>query len=210
MHEYEKKIAPTVREHKWFGCGLELKSLAESGRFSGYASVFHRVDSQKDMVLPGAFKASLAGRVHEIKLLWQHDMREPVGVIETMREDDHGLYIEGRLLMDIARAREAYVLMKEGVISGLSIGYSPRRYQIDPGSGVRLLSAIDLWEISLVTFPANEAARISMIKEDSGIRIQDSEKEIPAVSREWRQSLSAGHVMKLAHELERATRVLQG
>ncbi len=164
MNHYERKISRTVRERKLLDCRLEVKELDATGIFAGYGSVFNLVDSQRDMVLPGAFLDSIRTQSRGVKLLWQHDAKEPIGVIEELREDEQGLYVRGRLLMDIARAREAYALLKEGVVSGLSIGYSPVRYRIDADSGVRLLAKVDLWEISLVTFPANDAARVTVVK----------------------------------------------
>ena len=160
----ERKISPTMREQRKVSVPLEIKSIEPDGRFAGYASVFDMTDNQRDRVLRGAFRETLKGRVREVKLLWQHDQSEPVGYFSDMFEDAHGLYVEGRLLMDVAKAREAYALMKEGVVSGLSIGYSPLRYTTDPDSGVRLLHKVALWEVSLVTFPANEASRISVVK----------------------------------------------
>lgn len=172
MNHYERKISSTVRERKLLDCQLSVKELDTTGVFAGYGSVFNLIDSQRDMVLPGAFLDSLRAHAWGVKLLWQHDAKEPIGVIEELREDDQGLYVRGRLLMDIARAREAYALLKEGVVSGLSIGYSPVRYRIDPDSGVRLLAKVDLWEISLVTFPANDAARVTVVKEDVFVSAQ--------------------------------------
>jgi uncharacterized protein len=164
MDFYERKVAPSMREAKYCEGVLSLKHLEENGVFAGYASVFDVVDSQRDVVLRGAFTASLQERVGEIKLLWQHDMREPIGIIEELREDERGLYLKGRLLMEVARAREAYALIKTGAVKGLSIGYSPRRFRTDPDSGVRMLAAVDLWEVSLVTFPANAAATVTVVK----------------------------------------------
>jgi hypothetical protein len=164
MDFYERKIAPTMREAKYCEGLLSLKHIEENGVFAGYASVFDVVDSQRDVVLRGAFADSLTARQGEIKLLWQHDMREPIGIIEELREDERGLYLKGRLLMEVARAREAYALMKTGAVRGLSIGYSPRRFRVDPDSGVRMLAAVDLWEVSLVTFPANAAATVTVVK----------------------------------------------
>lgn len=115
-------------------------------------------------MLRGAFAESLKGRLSDIKLLWQHDMREVIGIVEELREDAQGLYLKGRLMMDVSRAHEAYTLLKIGAVNGLSIGYSPRKYRIDPESGIRSLSSVDLWEVSLVTFPANEAAFVTMVK----------------------------------------------
>ena len=82
---YEAKVARELREQKQFNCELEMKSLSEEGVFAGYASVFNVVDSQKDMILPGAFFKTLQRGKQEIKLLWQHQMNEPIGVIEAIR-----------------------------------------------------------------------------------------------------------------------------
>lgn len=163
----EKKISASMRERKTLAFDLELKSVDGQGRFAGYASVFNVVDNQQDMILPGAFSLTLKGRVPDIKLLWQHQQSEPIGVFERIFEDTHGLYVEGRLLLDVRRAKEAHSLMKAGALKGLSIGYSPSRYRIDAKSGVRLLSEVELWEISLVTFPANSSANVTVVKQDT-------------------------------------------
>lgn len=143
----------------------EIKSLAQTGRFSGYASVFGVIDHQRDMVMRGAFSEALAKPNSEIKLLWQHQWQEPIGKIDVLYEDAHGLYIEAQLLLDVARAKEAYVLLKEGVLNGLSIGYRPERFRMDADTGVRMLSDVTLYEISLVTMPANPEARINLVKQ---------------------------------------------
>ena len=169
---YERKISASMRERKRLSCALEVKSLDASGRFAGYASVFDVVDNQRDMMLRGAFADTLKSRVGEIKLLWQHMQSEPIGVFDRMFEDARGLYVEGRLLLDVQRAKEAYALLKAGAVSGLSIGYSPTRYSIDAQTGVRLLSQVELWEVSLVTFPANEAAGVTVIKHSAEDEMQ--------------------------------------
>ena len=157
----ERKMLPQSKSIFDF----QVKSLQEDGVFAGYASVFGVLDSQSDIIEQGAFKASIANRISEIKLLWQHDMREPIGVITTLKEDALGLYIEGRLLVNqVARAAEAYALIKSGVVQGLSIGYSPVRYRYDEQKRIRHISQVDLWEVSLVTFPANAAAQITVVK----------------------------------------------
>ena len=92
-------------------------------------------------------------------------MEEPIGVITDLHEDEYGLYMEGRLLLDVERAREAYALLKEGVVRGLSIGYRPTKYQYDPESGVRELAQVELVEVSLVSDPANEAAEVNEVKQ---------------------------------------------
>lgn len=143
---------------------LALKSLTPSGRFAGYASVFGVMDAQRDIVLRGAFRESVKGRVHQIRLLWQHKTDEPIGYFTAMFEDAHGLYVEGKLMLTLARAREAYALVKAGAVRGLSIGYTPKHYAVDPDTAIRRLMTVDLWEVSLVTFPANERAGVTVVK----------------------------------------------
>ncbi len=136
-----------------------------AGVIEGYASVFRRPDDGRDIVLPGAFRRTLAQRApKDIKLLWQHDPKEPIGVIEALREDERGLYVRARLIPALARAREALALIAAGALDGLSIGYRAVKARSDPETGLRLLSEIDLWEISLVTFPMQPAARIRALK----------------------------------------------
>ncbi|MFQ5783603.1 MAG: HK97 family phage prohead protease [Alphaproteobacteria bacterium] len=143
-----------------------VKALDDRGAFEGYASVFGIVDGFDDIVASGAFARSLArqrgGR--GVKLLWQHDAREPIGAFDEMTEDARGLYVRGRLLLDVRRAAEAYALLKAGAIDGLSIGYSAVEAQSDPATGLRRLIEVDLWEISLVTFQACAGARVSAVK----------------------------------------------
>jgi HK97 family phage prohead protease len=127
--------------------------------------VFGVIDNQQDVMMRGAFSHTLKGRVQDIKLLWQHQQDEPIGVFTQIAEDERGLYVEGKLLMEIQRAREAHALLTAGAVSGLSIGYSPIRYRIDEVTGVRKLAEVELWEISLVTFPANEAAQVTVVKQ---------------------------------------------
>jgi len=146
---------------------IELKFLAEEGSFEGYASVFEHLDDQGDRVIKGAFMDSLQHWWHSgqaPKMLWQHDPRQPIGLWESLEEDGHGLRVKGRLLLDVQRGREAYTLMKAGVLDSLSIGY--RVLEARPGhkAGERLLSKLELHEISLVTFPANAQAKITQVK----------------------------------------------
>ncbi|MCC6304189.1 MAG: HK97 family phage prohead protease [Rhodobacteraceae bacterium] len=137
-------------------------TVGEGAVVAGYASVFGRRDQSGDVVLAGAYAASLArlaatGR--RVKMLWQHDPAQPIGVWEEVREDDRGLWVRGRLLVDVARGREAAALLAAGAIDGLSIGY--RTVKADRGSdGERRLAEIDLWEVSLVTFPLLSEARV--------------------------------------------------
>lgn len=148
----------------FIGTAIEVKSLDAAGRFSGYASVFDVVDSQRDRMRHGAFRRSLRGRETPVKLLWQHQWENPIGVVEQIFEDAKGLFIQGRLLMDVAKAREAYALLKAGALRGMSIGYQVKQSRRDPDSGVRELLEVDLWEVSIVTMPANAHANVTVVK----------------------------------------------
>jgi len=140
----------------------------QAGGFEGYASVFDMVDRGRDRVLKGAFARSIRQRgPRGIKLLWQHDPSEPIGVLDHIREDGRGLHVRGRLLLNLKRAGEAYALMRAGALDGLSIGYRTILSDREAKTGVRRLLDVDLWEVSLVTFPMQEAARISAFKSTS-------------------------------------------
>jgi len=116
-------------------------------------------------VLPGAFRESLAKRgTKSIKLLFQHDPAEPIGVWLELREDAQGLFVRGRVLPEIERGREVLALMRAGALDGLSIGFRTVEGRTDSKTGIRKLSKIDLWEISVVTFPMQPEARISAVK----------------------------------------------
>lgn len=147
---------------------LTVKSVSDSGEFEGYGSVFGVKDSYSDIIVPGAFQKSLAawqekGRMPA--LLWQHNMSEPIGIYTEMREDETGLFLKGRLLIDDdPLAKRAHAHMKAGSLSGLSIGYVLNDYDYDNQKDAFILKDIDLWEVSLVTFPANDEARISNVK----------------------------------------------
>lgn len=151
-----------------FDAPLKIKAVNDAGEFEGYGSVFGNQDSVDDVVMPGAFQASLARWQQKERLpsmLWQHNMEEPIGLYTEMREDENGLYVKGRLLIDDdPLAKRAHAHMKAGSLSGLSIGYMLKEWDFDRDKDVFLLKEIDLWEVSLVTFPANDEARISNVK----------------------------------------------
>lgn len=147
---------------------LEIKSISDTGEFSGYASVFGVKDSHSDIVMPGAFQKSLdkwAEKGSLPAMLWMHDIKEPIGVYTVMKEDDVGLYVEGRLLIDSDRlAKRAHAHLKAKSISGLSIGFIGVDEEWSTDKGAWLLKEIDLWEVSLVTFPSNDESRINDVK----------------------------------------------
>lgn len=144
---------------------LDLKSVAADGAFEGYASLFGREDLGRDVVVRGAFSDSLAMRgARGIRMLFQHDPGQPIGVWDEIREDAKGLFARGRLMADVARAREVLSLMRAGALDGLSIGFKALKARRDAKSGVRRLEKIDLWEISIVTFPMLPDARVARLK----------------------------------------------
>ncbi len=134
--------------------------IDENGRFSGYASVFNEVDQGGDIVRSGAFKKSLANNKQGIKLLFQHDPKEPIGLWEEVKEDGFGLWVQGRLLPGIERSDALRKLIIGGAIDGLSIGFRTEKAKKDRVTGFRHLYQVNLWEISIVTFPMMEGARI--------------------------------------------------
>ena len=140
--------------------GLQTAPLV--GRFDGYASLFGVPDLAGDVVSAGAFKDSLAlrGGAGGIRLLWQHDPREPLGVFNSMAEDARGLYVRGALNLRVGRGQELFALLQQGAVAGLSIGYKALRARRDMRTGQRHLLQVDLWEVSLVTFPLLPAARV--------------------------------------------------
>ena len=166
-----KATAPPHKAAKSIA-GLEIKrapelisGIAPDGSFEGYASLFGLVDMGQDLVMPGAFAASLLKRGPQgVKMLWQHKAAEPVGTWQSIVEDQRGLKVAGRLNLAVARAREILALMREGALDGLSIGFKTQLAATDKTTGIRRLQKLDLWEISIVTFPMLPQARVSAVK----------------------------------------------
>jgi HK97 family phage prohead protease len=146
-------------------------SVTGDGAVEGYASLFGEVDQARDMVMPGAFTQTLRNRgLRRIPMLFQHDPSEPVGIWLELREDMRGLWARGRLIPEVARGRELLALVREGAIDGLSIGYRTVRGRIDPKTRIRRLYQVDLWEVSIVTFPLLTGARVHAVKSLQGAR----------------------------------------
>lgn len=159
-----KAAAPLpARETKFVG--EPPSSVTQAGVFEGYASLFDQPDLGRDVVVRGAFSASLARRgAAGVRMLWQHDPAEPVGRWLSIVEDARGLKVRGQLNLAVARAREIRSLLLDGGIDGLSIGFRVERARTDKATGLRRLEKLDLWEISLVTFPMLPAARVGSVK----------------------------------------------
>jgi HK97 family phage prohead protease len=176
-------------EHKFVD--LVLDEVEADGSFTGYASLFGKVDLGKDAVERGAFANSLRSRgAAGIRMLFQHDPGEPIGIWTEVREDARGLYVRGRLARDVRRAREVLSLMRSGALDGLSIGFRTVKARRDPATGVRRILEADLWEISIVTFPMLPEARIEMVK---------SGRKRPS---------APGSIRDLAERIRQATRMI--
>ena len=159
----QQRLDSSGREVKF--CALDLKNVELNGVFEGYASLFNRQDLGGDVVLPGAFRESLRQRgTAGVKMLFQHDPARPIGVWQRLYEDARGLFVRGKLMTEIERGREILSLMRAGAVDGLSIGFRAQEGRRNGRSRIRRLSKIDLWEISVVTFPMLPEARVSSVK----------------------------------------------
>jgi hypothetical protein len=160
MPEHEVKTLKDQPEFKLQAIEEDNKAL-----FEGYGAVFGNIDAYGDVIVKGAFKKSLekwknSGK--KIPLLYQHNPSDIIGVITEAYEDDYGLYIKGEINLDTTKGKEVYSLMKQGALHGLSIGYETKQAKNE--KGIRKLLEVELWEISIVTFPANELAEVVKVK----------------------------------------------
>ena len=177
--------------------------LVDLGRdvFEGYASLFGVPDGAGDVVAPGAFASSLRKRpARDVRMLYQHFAHEPIGVWETIREDGKGLYVRGRLSLDVVRAREVRALIADGALDGLSIGFRTVRARGDAKTGLRRLEEVELWEISIVTFPLLAGSGVTALGEKNAaahairgaaVAIRDA-NHLPLVGRSKRVALRVG------------------
>ena len=149
--------------------GLTKKDDSDVGVFAGFASTFGNKDMVGDVIAPGAFAKSLRKKgTSGIKMLWQHDTEKPIGVWEEMSETDRGLEVKGKLILGVDKGREAYELLKHGAIDSMSVGFmvvdKNKDIDYDEETRTRTIKSLDLWEVSLVTFPANQKAKINRVK----------------------------------------------
>ena len=189
---------------------MEIKEISDEGYFSGYGSVFDVVDDWDDVIVRGAFAETL--RKKTPVMLWQHDSSNPIGVYEKIYEDDIGLWLEGRLLLDIEKGREAHILLKNRAIRGLSIGFLPLAWEDEMRSRkkIRVLKDIDLWEVSLVTFPANPKAVVDEVKtvrglenflRDAGLSRAEAKAALAAIRADSQRDAEAEEAKKAALNL---------
>lgn len=183
---------------------FHVKEVAEDGSFVGYGSVFDTVDSYRERVARGAFLESL--NAHNEKgtapaMLWQHRSDEVIGIYDKMYEDEKGLVVEGRMNLDVAKAREAHSLMKmtnasgARAIAGLSIGFMPKAYEDDNEERIRTLTQVDLWEVSIVTFPANQDAMISEVRAAFAAGEVPEKRDVEAILRDSGLSRKAAQAL---------------
>jgi HK97 family phage prohead protease len=142
---------------------FEIKSVGDEGMFTGLASTYGNVDLGSDMIMPGAFTKTLAEKHGQVPLLMGHDTGSPIG-LATLTDSAAGLVVKGELVLEADGAKSAYALLKKGVIRGLSIGYDTMKSTMD--GGVRKLSELKLWEISLTAFPMNPDAMVTAVKSE--------------------------------------------
>lgn len=145
----------------------------QAGSITGYGAVFNNIDRGGDIVLPGAFKASIAEMKRAkavLPMLWQHHSSEPIGVWPELEEDEKGLKVTGQLVMEVPQAAAVRALVAAGAVKGLSIGYETIDAEIERQTGVRRIKKARLWEISLVTFPMNTLAGVTGVKADFDAR----------------------------------------
>ena len=227
MTDLMNRPPEVAREVKF--CALDLKKVALDGVFEGYASRFNREDLGHDVVLPGAFRDSIAERgAGGIKMLFQHDPSQPIGSWLKVQEDARGLFVRGHLMTEVAKAREVLALMRTGALDGLSIGFRMVKGARDR-FGVRRLEKIDLWEISVVTFPMQTDARVTAVKGGQPPTVREFERwltqdagftrsQARALMREGYKGLEpcrdAGRAassweMRLIGQLAEATRLLR-
>ncbi len=159
---------------------LAINNVEESGgSFSGYASLFGQVDLGKDCVVSGAFSRSLETRgVDGIRMLFQHEPTEPIGVWEKITQDQNGLFVSGRIVQSSQRGKEVLDLLREKAIDGLSIGFRTERSRTDQNTGIRSILEVDLWEISIVTFPMLPGARVQNVK---SVAQQPNQTQLPSI-----------------------------
>ncbi|WP_230680958.1 HK97 family phage prohead protease [Paracidovorax cattleyae] len=180
---------------------MQIKETKADGSFTGYAAVFGNVDLGQDVILPGAFKRAKTTVDGKIRIALDHDLAKLAGKAR-FTQDDHGLRVEGQLTLGVSYVRDAYELMKDGVLDGLSVGFN-----IAPGgstwedrddSYVRLISDAELWEFSLVAFGMNPEALVDSVK---AANIRDFEAQLRGLGYSQREAkrLASGGFKSLGH-----------
>lgn len=180
MQQITMQHKAAVGDRETRSCKLSVRAVGDGGEIEGYASVFGVLDTWDDIIAAGAFSATI--KAHKASgtmpaMLWQHDGDDPLGVWTDMAEDANGLKVKGRLCLETSCGKEALALLKMGAINGLSVGFITKSYEYDTETDVRTITEVDLWEVSLVTFPANNKARVTSVKSSNEIQApKDAER----------------------------------
>ncbi len=180
---------------------MQIKEAKADGSFTGYAAVFGNVDLGQDVILPGAFKTAKTTADGKIRIALDHNLGRLVGKAK-FAQDEHGLRVEGQLTLGVSYARDAYELMKDGVLDGLSVGFNIARggstWEDRDDSYVRLISDAELWEFSLVAFGMNPEALVDSVK---AANIRDFEAQLRGLGYSQREAkcLASGGFKSLGH-----------
>lgn len=160
---------------------FEVKVMRDDGAFTGYASVFGVMDDGMDIVQKGAFLqtlSDLATKGRKVPMLWAHRADKPIGTYPSIKEDDRGLLVEGKFTPGVALADETRALMRDGAVNGLSIGFRTKVAEYNTDTGVRTIKQVDLFEISVVTFPMLDVARAVDVKSNFQLDPRALEREL--------------------------------
>ncbi|WP_323151439.1 HK97 family phage prohead protease [Pseudomonas glycinae] len=169
---------------------FELKAVDDAGNFEGYAAVFNNVDLGDDVILPGAFTRVKTTRSGKLKLALYHDLTRLVGLAD-FTQDDHGLLVKGKVNQAVSYAKDAYELMRAGILDSMSIGFNTLKADFEERAGrtVRIIKEAELWEASFVPFGMNPEAQVLSVKSDIRLfenalrdRMGLSQKEAAAVA----------------------------
>ncbi len=182
-----------------------------AGEITGYASVFNEEDRINDIVLPGAFTKSLKEKkASRLPMLVGHVQRIPVGVWTELVEDRKGLRVKGKIDIQSEDGGQLHRVLKMGAEIGISIGYRAvvHEYQTDPKTNdtKRLLKQVDLYEISLVTIPCCDGARVTSVKHVAAEAPEDTARRA-ALSLAHKQ-IAAFHTSLAADRLAQIVRSL--
>lgn len=150
---------------------LDIKSVDDSGTLKGYAAVYNNVDLIGELIEKGAFSKWLKKKRKSLPLLWNHNASEVIGSIKTVTDDNNGLWVEGKINLEVAKANEVYSLLKNGDVTGMSIGFLVKKSERNK-DGVTVLKELDLFEASITPIPANPAAQVVSVK-----ALQETEEE---------------------------------
>lgn len=180
---------------------IEIKEAKADGSFSGYAAVFNNVDLGSDVIMPGAFRSVKTTRDGQVRIAMNHDLRQLAGKA-SFAQDAHGLRVEGQLTLGVSYVRDAYELMKTGVLDGLSVGFDipegGSEWQERDGNYVRIIKEAILWEFSLVPFGMNPEALVDTVK---AATIRDFEAQLRGLGYSQREAkaFAAGGFKSLDH-----------